>query len=498
MYYSQGYTWRKVNAKGQIIETRHTTPPEKRNLTPVISQNGKRIYIKVPIQDRIITIQAWQLQIGSVYVYLLDTNTKENSPSDQKITDRLYAANQETRLQQEIVLGIGGRRLIEHLGIDPSMYHMNEGHAALLALDLLYHKMREGGCNFKDAKTAVKKKVVFTNHTLVIAGNDLFTDDFVESQLGTYAKEELHVPIQEIISLGKENVSSMFSMTKFAFSLSEKGNAVSKLHAKSARKIWPNNPMKAITNGIYIKRWDNVSDRDDIWQLHQANKRQLLAEIHQQTGQVWGENELLLGWARRMVEYKRPLAVFENMKRFLQVSRKNGQTVRIVFAGEAHASDTAGLELIQLLQKKVNKELKGTVVYLSNYNLTLARMLTSGCDVWLNTPIVGLEACGTSGMKAALNGVLPLTTKDGWFDEINVSDNGWVIDTNTVPTSFLDILEKDIIPLYYHENKMNNGKSWKNNMLRARKLIINDFSATKMLQEYIQKMYIPLIEASNI
>ncbi|MGI8420511.1 MAG: alpha-glucan family phosphorylase [Candidatus Levyibacteriota bacterium] len=498
IYYSQGYSWKKVASDGKIKESIRTISAKEASLKPVVSENGKRIYITVPIQDRVITIQAWQLQVGSVPVYFLDTNTPENSTSDQQITAQLYVADSETRLLQEIVLGIGGRRLIEYLGITPAIYHMNEGHAALLALDLLYNEMKKNGLTFAAAKAVVKKQVIFTNHTLVVAGTDLFTDEQITSQLGTYAATESDIAIQEIISLGKDTVTNKFSMTELAFSLAGKVSAVSKLHAKSAQNIWKQHPMIPITNGIYIKRWDTITRSAPLWECHQINKRNLLLEIQKQTGQVWKEDELLIGWARRMVAYKRPLAIFEDMKRFLQISKKAGKPVHIVFAGEAHANDKVGLSLIQSLREKISNELAGTVVYLSDYNLHLARLLTSGCDIWLNTPIVGLEACGTSGMKAALNGVLPATTKDGWFNEINIPENGWLIDTNSVARSLLDTLETRIIPLYYESSTNDTMRTWERTMVQARSLIIDDFSTTRMLREYLQKLYIPLINEGSL
>ncbi len=486
IFYHQGYINKKVNNKEQITK-----------VTPVKSKNGDRIIIQIPIEDRLVNVQAWKIEIGSISVYLLDTNLKNNSLPDREITKNLYVADKKIRLQQAMILGIGGQKLITKLEINPLIYHMNEGHAALLSLELIHNEMEQRHIGFIEGKDLIKKRIIFTNHTLVIAGNDLFEENLVISELGKYVNEELQIPLNDIIALGKDQNNNLFSMTTFSFSMSAHINAVSKLHAVNAYKIWPHNPMISITNGININRWDKLYNSNQIWQSHQTNKRKLLSQVKERTGQTWAEDELLLGWARRMVEYKRPLVLLEDLNRLVSLAKKDHQIVHIIYAGEAHSSDIKGLELIKLLQEKINKHLQGTVVYVPNYNLHLAQMMAAGCDIWLNTPLVGYEACGTSTMKAALNGVLPVSTKDGWIDEADLNGIGWILDNENISNSFLDCLEQQIIPLYYQKDENGVSKYWIENMQKARKLILDNYSAARMLREYIEKIYLSIVEASS-
>lgn len=498
LYYSQGYVRKTVDENGQIIEVENPIKTNGINPVPVKSQNGNRILVSVPIENRLVYLQAWKLEIGSVSVYLLDANVEKNPPNDRIITKNLYPADQINRLQHAMILGIGGQKLIAKLDINPCIYHMNEGHSALLSLELIQSEMKKNRVTFSEAKDIIRKIIVFTNHTLVIAGNDLFEEGLVKLVLEKYAKEELQTSLENILALGKDLATNLFSMTMFSFSVSEKVNAVSKLHALNAHKIWSDHPMISITNGININRWDKLCNNDHLWSGHQTNKRKLLTLIKEQTGQVWGENELLLGWARRMVEYKRPLALLENLNRLLALAKKNHQPIRIVYSGEAHPSDAAGLELIRILRKRIQNELKGIVVYLSNYDLSLGSSMVAGCDVWLNTPAVGSEACGTSTMKAALNGALLATTKDGWIDETDLSGIGWILDNDNVNKSLLDCLEQQVAPLYYQKDKNGLSKDWLMKMKKSRQLILDNYSAARMLKEYVEKIYLPIINESPV
>lgn len=496
IYYNQGYIRKTVDENGQIIEVEKPINIDSIDLIPVKSECGDRIFITVPIENRSVHIQAWKIEIGSVNIYLLDTNMENNSQEDRAITKNLYPADKKNRFQQSMILGIGGQKLLSKLGINPLIYHMNEGHSALLSLELIKSEMKLKQVGFLEAKDTIKKGIVFTNHTLVIAGNDLFDKNLVAPILGKYADEELQTPLSDILALGKDKNTNMFSMTTFSFSVSVKVNAVSKLHAVNANKIWSHHSLISVTNGINIDRWDELHSSNQLWQAHQTNKRKLLSLIKEKTGQIWGENELLLGWARRMVEYKRPLALLENLNRFLTLAKKDHRTIRIVYSGEAHPSDIAGLELIRILRKKIQNELQGVAVYLSNFNLFLASTMVAGCDIWLNTPVVGSEACGTSTMKAALNGALLVSTRDGWIDETDLCGIGWILDNDNLNNSLLDCLERQIVPLYYQKDEDSISKNWLINMKKSRKLILENYSGTRMLREYIEKLYLPIIKTS--
>jgi starch phosphorylase len=490
LYYHEGYLFHDLYKEGVMIKNSGRTKPESVGLKPVLDKQNNRLIVSLPIQDTFVSVQAWSLQIDTVTVYLLDTDLMQNSEEDKRITDQLYTANTEMRFKQEMVLSLGGLRLLEALHISPIGYHLNEGHSALLALEIARHEMQKHKRTFQEELTNTKQHIFFTNHTLVPAGNDTFSGDLVATLLSGFARE-LQVPVSEIVNLGLVAQSNIFSMTLLALRMAGKVNAVSKLQAEKAQDIWKDHPMIAITNGIHIKTWDNIGTKEGMWEKHQENKRNLLAYIQQRTNETWNEQTLLLGWARRIVSYKRPLALFENLKEFKKLAASSDRPIRVVISGLSHENDTEGRAILEQIQKIVTEDLKGIVVYLPGYNMTQAKILVSGCDVWLNTPIVGFEACGTSGMKAALNGVLPCSTADGWVAEAEMFKVGWLLQNENLTDNILSVLQQNIIPSYYSNNK----KPWIEMMKNSREMIINQFSATIMLRKYLEEFYLPLIRS---
>ncbi|HKY73821.1 MAG TPA: alpha-glucan family phosphorylase [Patescibacteria group bacterium] len=486
LYYKEGFFHKELSKEGAIVDVHTAGSPDKSELTSVVNDKGEMVVVTVPIHDHIVAVRAWMWTKGTVRVYLLDTNFEQNEEADRHITDKLYVGEKETRFKQEMVLGIGGLRLLESLGHHPSAYHLNEGHSALLILELIRHEMQEHNVGFIDAKERAKHRLLFTNHTLVAAGNDVFSNDLVALLLGHYA-DELSVPIQTIVDLGLVQESSVFSMTMLALRTAGKINAVSKLHAEKAKTIWADHPMFPITNGVHIPGWDMVHEVDHIWERHQERKQALLDRIAAETGEHWDTQTLLLGWGRRMVRYKRPLALVERLKRFNDLARNTERPIRLVFAGHSHPSDQDGVGLLEELQYRLSSDLKGLAVYITGYNKELAQLMTSGCDMWINTPVVGFEACGTSGMKAALNGVLPLTTNDGWVHEINLYDIGWVLNDSNVTVDVLEKLEDEILPLYYSRNDKGIPETWVRMMQNSRKLIFDEFSMTRALHTYLEQ-----------
>lgn len=488
MYYHEGYSCesnKKINANKRIN-------PASIGLEPVVDQGGERVFVKIPILDRIVTVQAWFLKKGSVRVFLLDTDISANEATDRKITDRLYVGDKEIRLKQEIVLGIGGQRLLEALGIHPSVYHLNEGHSAFLVFELIRHQMKERKLSFDEAKQFARRRIVFINHTLVPAGNEIYSNDLVSIMLAKYA-EDLQVSVVELLKLGLVQDSSTFSMTMLSLRMAGIVSAVSDIHARKAKEIWTSHPMVGVTNGIHVPTWDMVKidkiQKGEFWKIHQGKKRELLSYIEKETGVVWDENELLIGWARRFVLYKQPLAIIEDIKKFLEIANADNRRVRVVFAGFPHSNDTVGLEKLQKLKTLIKNELAGSVVYLENYDMNLAKIMLSGTDVWLNTPSVGFEACGTSGMKAALNGSLPFSTKDGWVDEVNLSKIGWIIENVAITDSILELIKNTIVPMYYERSLDGTPTQWEEYMYNARNLILEKFNATRMLREYVETLY---------
>lgn len=482
IYYREGYMYHEAFSSGAALNHTIGKTPEEVGLIPVLTDTGERLIVSLPLTDKELFAQVWLKKLGSVSLYLLDTNVSQNDTTNQNITQRLYPGDKEIRFKQEMLLGIGGMRLLHALHINPIVYHLNEGHSALLSFELAHHEMQRHGKSFKEELLQTQQRIVFTNHTLIAAGHDTFSRDMVSALLMRYS-QEIQVPVDELVALGIIEDSSMFSLTTLALQMAGKINAVSELHARKAAEIWSNHPMIPITNGIHLPTWDQSLD-STLLIKHKENKKELLSYIAEETKEQWSDDVLLLGWSRRMVSYKRPLALFEDVQRFAQIAKNTQKPLHIVMAGQAHESDMEGAAMLKKLQRFITTELRGCVVYLPNYSISLARMLTAGTDIWLNTPVVGFEACGTSGMKAALNGSLPVTTSDGWVDEVNLYQIGWILDSDHIANSILDTLEKQIFPLYYEDKN-----AWEINMKNSRALIQNDFSATKMLRRYIQEMY---------
>lgn len=494
LYYNDGYeTVHNVDQKG-YIETPHVHKnPESFGFTPALNKEGQQISVAVPIQDKDIVARAWVWHVGKIPVYLLDTDSPENSPQDRKITDHLYVVDGETRMKQEMILGIGGYRLLAALGVKPSIYHMNEGHSSFLALEVIHEYMIDKQLSFEEARDMARGRIVFTNHTLVTGGQEVFGNELVSYLLSKYVND-LGIPVQKIISLGDIPDSNSFSLTYLALRCAKITNAVSRIHSSVAEEMLPDHKLIPITNGIHIPTWDGVSG-ENLWESHLENKRVLVEKIRLAKDVAWNKNDLIIGWARRLVSYKRPMALLEDVPALKQLLKDGEGPFRLVFSGKLHPGDADSLEVLDEFHKIIETDLAGNAAFLPDYDLETARLMTSGCDVWVNTPIVGFEACGTSGMKAALNGGLPLSTRDGWMAEIEFLDKGWALDDDHVNQSIIQNLKDNIIPLYYDRDANGIPQKWLVNMKNCRELIKNDFSATRMLREYIEKLYQPLLSS---
>jgi len=378
----------------------------KNKLKTVIDKNNQEIIVSVPIGKRIVKAKAWLWEEDEAKVFLLDTDITENDPKDREISKCLYDENRDNRLKQEILLGLGGFRLLALLGYHASVYHLNEGHSAFLTLELVRHEMKHQRVNFRDACEFAKKHIIFTNHTLVPAGQEVFSSDKISSFIELCA-EEICLNNKDITTLGAwESDSNIFSMTTLSFKLSTKSNAVSKLHAEKSKKIWPNQIIDFITNGINVKKWDKIVDTSikNIWERHLENKRKLLTLVKEEVGEIWNETDLIFVWARRLVEYKQPLLFLDNIEKIIEISRNSPVPIRIIFSGPTGGNESP---LVATIKKIIEEKLKGIAIFVPNYSTEIAEILTAGADVWLNTPLVGFEACGTSGMKAGLNGGNP-------------------------------------------------------------------------------------------
>ncbi len=469
----------------------------KNKLKTVIDKNNQEIIVSVPIGKRIVKAKAWLWEEDEAKVFLLDTDITENDPKDREISKCLYDENRDNRLKQEILLGLGGFRLLALLGYHASVYHLNEGHSAFLTLELVRHEMKHQRVNFRDACEFAKKHIIFTNHTLVPAGQEVFSSDKISSFIELCA-EEICLNNKDITTLGAwESDSNIFSMTTLSFKLSTKSNAVSKLHAEKSKKIWPNQIIDFITNGINVKKWDKIVDTSikNIWERHLENKRKLLTLVKEEVGEIWNETDLIFVWARRLVEYKQPLLFLDNIEKIIEISRNSPVPIRIIFSGPTGGNESP---LVATIKKIIEEKLKGIAIFVPNYSTEIAEILTAGADVWLNTPLVGFEACGTSGMKAGLNGVLSLSTRDGWVYEVTPDEVGWVVNDSQNGEEMRSVVERNIIPLYFDHLKNPKDSVWVKKMEKVRSLIIDNFSTSRVLKEYIEKLYIPTLKQKHI
>lgn len=472
--------------------------PMKLGLSPVLDKLGYRIKVEVPIEGRAVQLQAWLYNQGTVPVYLLDANITENDPLDRKIFSLLYVISTESRLKQEILLGIGGAAMLEAIGIVPSIYHMNEGHSAFLVYEVAKQFMHTHSIGFAEAFGLARKKIAYTNHTLVVGVHDLIDVKLVSRLLESFAKD-INVPVASLVLKGADKKNKKrFSTTFLALESAFRTNAVSQLHAKEALKYWPDKPMAAITNGINEQRWDKIGEGNDLEKRHAESKKKLLKYIAENTGVKWRDGELLAGWARRIATYKRPASFFEDIESVKKILKNRKMPLRLVFSGKPHYQDKEGQWILTRLRQLAANELKGSMVFLEEYSTDLAEMMVAGCDVWINTPIVGLEACGTSTMKAALNGTLLCSTNDGWICEVDLEKLGFVLDSNYISWSLVDNFSNRIAPLYYQYQSKGQMKSiWAQKMEYSRNAIIHHFGTDRMLKDYIEQIYQPILAANQ-
>jgi starch phosphorylase len=516
LLYKQGFFKQQIDDNDNEQELPQPINPRTAGLSLVLNSEGNVFTQSIPVFGREIHFQTWKLKVGSIDMYFLDTDIELNTEYDRGITQTLYGGDIYTRILQEIILGIGGEKSLYSQGIYPSIYHMNEGHSAFAALGIAHHLMKSKQCNFPEAMDLTKKKLIFTNHTLVPAGNDLFLKQLVIDYLHEYA-DEAGLPLQELVEKGATADGKLFSMTIFALNVSNKVNAVSQLHYQKAIQLWPNYPMSAITNGVNLKTWihpdmwhlfedimlehnveiENSVDflsKAELWKTHQSLKEQMLKEIFNITGSIFDPNILTITWARRLAAYKRPDLIFLDMERLKKLLTNIQKPVQIIMSGKPHPKDDEAKGILKNILDNIKKiDQPNRIVFIPNYSMSLAKILVSGSDVWLNNPLRGFEACGTSGMKAGANGVLQFSVKDGWVDEVDWHEKGFVIDENDSATSLYSQLENDISTLYYQrENNMPEG--WINMMINTMNLIVHSYSSKRMLLEYFTNMYLPTLK----
>lgn len=523
--------------------------------------DGSELRIEVIFPQRVVYARIWRVDIGRVPLYLLDTNIPPNNPYDQDITDQLYGGDIDVRIHQEILLGIGGVKALRALGLRPSVYHMNEGHSAFLSLERMRELVEEQGLDFAAAKEAVRASQVFTTHTPVPAGIDLFPPDKILYYLGRY-REILGLSEQEFLSLGREHTGDFqapFNMAIFAIRMAGFVNGVSQLHARVSRQmfgsLWgptPQHevPIHAITNGVHARscvapvmqnlyqryigpdwwalsadapewqRIDTIPD-EELWRIHDRAKMQMILHIRERlrraleergasqaeirkTREVLDPEALTIGFARRFATYKRATLLLQSPERLLKLLSDRQRSIQFIFAGKAHPKDHPGKEMIRAIVHFAKEHgLERQIVFVPNYDIHLARLMVAGCDVWLNTPRRPREASGTSGMKAAMNGVPSLSTLDGWWAEADYVNTGWPIgrgeeyaDTalqdEIEANALYQILEEDVVPLYYQRDQEGLPREWIAKMKAAIRLNTPRFNTERMVREYAERAYFPV------
>lgn len=455
--------------------------------------NGKHLEINIPSPNGIVKAKAYQIRLSDNTIqYFLSTNIDNNPTEWVEDMDTLYGGDSDGQIRQQILLGIGGVRLLKALNIKPSVYHINEGRPGFILWELAHEIAAKKGVSYIEAVQEVKQKIVYTNHTLVDAGNPNYDIGTVRYWAEPLASE-YGFNVYEMLANGV--VNNGFSITQFAMNASSKQTAVSKVHGKLAKKQFPEKNWIAITNGVNMHRWQdsdyrkpNMSDRD-IWEQHMIKKRELVETVIKRTGFGYDPNRLVISWARRLAEYKQPQIIFSDLERLKDIVTSVDRPVQLLFAGNSHSADENSKHLIEDVIKLFSTELAGHAIFIPNYNVSLGNHLTSGSDVWLNTPKGNLEACGTSGMKALSNGVLNCTVVDGWAHEVDWNEIGWTLDPEVTADSFYDSLEHEIVPYFYDRNEEGLPLRWIERMRKSIQLAPK-FSAERMLGEYKKHLYI--------
>ena len=562
LLYRHGYFQQYLNADGWQQEYTPDLDFENLPITRVVDASGKQVVVTVEMPGREVHVAVWKCAVGRVPLYLLDTNLPQNDVGDRGITGQLYGGDMEMRIKQEIVLGIGGVRALRALGIEPDVCHMNEGHSAFLALERIRNLIAKHNITFDEARQQAAASHVFTTHTPVPAGIDRFPPDMVARYFKHYV-EGLRLDMEGLLALARENVynrNEFFSMAVLAIRTSDWANGVSKLHGEVSRKMWnniwaqvPENevPIGHVTNGVHARSWlsgelsylldrylgsrwqANPADHtvwqaihevpdEELWRVHERRRQRLIvwarrmlkvqlerrgtnAEEIRKRCDALNPGALTIGFARRFATYKRGTLFMRDAQRLMQILKNTNRPIQFLIAGKSHPADGGGKDLIRQIVKFARESEAGHhIVFIENYDIHVARYLVQGCDVWLNNPRRGLEASGTSGMKAALNGVLNCSIRDGWWDEVHDNKVGWSIgrgeDYSNPETAdqlesqaLYDLLEREIIPTFYERDEHGVPRGWVAMMKACIATLAPVFNTNRMVQEYAEKFYLPAL-----
>lgn len=494
LLYRGGKAIQKIDADGCQSEEDMVVDPLELGFEHVyIPKEEQPLFVRVHLTTQDVWARVWQRTVGSVTLYLLDTDTDQNQPEDRGIAKALYHGREEDVVRQQIILGIGGVKLLDALEIHPRLYHVNEGRPAFLYWQLIRQLMDHSGLNYIDACSEAKRMIVYTNHTLVRAGNQSYDMNILRKYTKYYA-DKMQVSIDDLLEPGFDSATNDFSMTHFALRTSSRASAVSKLHYQLSQDIWSEFQWAWITNGVHFPTWQDPAianadkSNDDLWWVHLDKKRELANFALEKTGYSYDPNRLVIGWARRIAGYKRFDALYQDIERLKQMVSVSGKEVQIIMAGRAHTDDQNAKDNLQRVIHYMQHELAGHALFIPNYNIDVAKMMVKGVDVWLNTPIKGQEASGTSGMKASANAVLQCTVEDGWAAEVDWHGIGWTLDSDRLTDTLYFRLENDIIPQYYARNNAGVPERWLERMKRTL-LVSEQFSAKRMLAEYQLRLY---------
>ena len=525
LFYRDGF-FRQALENGRQRERYETNNPRFLALTATPAR------VELELADRIVTSRVWQANVGTTRLFLLDTDLEINDEWGRRVSDRLYSGDREHRMRQELLMGVGGIRAIRQLGYEPAKFHLNEGHAGFLALELLAEEMAKG-LSLDQAVTETRKRVVFTTHTPVPAGIDRFAPDLMRKYLGVWANR-FGVDMDELLKLGiLPGSDDHFNMAAFCIRVAGRCNGVSKLHGEVSRSMFaevPGGPeITSVTNGVHARTWvmpqlqtlfdanlgtewhrpdpaiwkkvDSITD-DEIRNAFGQGKDRLIEVADRQIGEHirLDRNVLTIGFARRFATYKRADLLLRNKARLLELINDPDRPVQFVFAGKAHPADEPGKQLLANVVEFANDpRSKGRFVFIPGYNMAVSRAMYAGCDVWLNNPIRPREASGTSGEKAALNGILNFSILDGWWDECFDGENGWAIPSSAAEDEaqrdleeaedLYDILATEIAPLYYGDDGNAPSAGWMAKVRHNWKTLGPFVTASRMLEDYAENIY---------
>lgn len=548
LLYSQGYFFQTIDYEGNQVETYRDQNGNEYPMEEVVDQAGQALRIAIPLGDHQVFVRAWRVSVGRNNLYLLDTNIDENDKKEDRwITGHLYGGDQDTRIRQEIVLGVGGVRLLEALGKEPGIIHLQEGHASFAVLEAIAQKVRKG-VPLDKAAWDVHDSTAFTDHTVVIG--DFFSEALVKRYLHPLA-QMLGVDVDQIYDLGADD-QGVFSMTDLALRVASKLNGVSALHTEVLKESHPRNDFESITNGVHIETWlaepmQRLFDRyigsqwredaanteiferiyeipeEELWSAKQEQKNRYISYLNNKHGLSLDPNILTIGSARRFATYKRGGLLLSDIEEMAEIIGDPAMPVQIIYAGKAHPHDDPGKGIINEVHRKmqvINERARkrsgnaqegierktGQIVFISGYDMQLAGLLVAGTDVWMNTPLRKLEASGTSGMKAGLNGTLQLTEIDGWADEVDWSNKGWIIgskdDDGTAMSkeeqAWVDkrdgqelrrLIRDEIAPMFYGDRAQ-----WVARMKHTMVEVTRNFSTRRMKREQVERLYLPILE----